>query len=265
MNKNISKIIGLTFIVQVAVYGIGIVNNALMSRWLGPAVLGIVVLLLQISELIYKFTNLGLDSSLLYFLSNKKYDKEKILGTSLTNAFFIIIISAFITFLFFYSGVIFLFFSESANTIHFDKIWWCIFLIVAYLSFEYGTKILLGLQQFLMYNRYFPMRPVVLLVLLLLVHYFWKLDTEYALLVLGLSWIIPALFMWNFSFPFKIQWKKNIALNCREITLSGYSYQYYIISSSSPFGGSTKEDTYPFTNKFRFHLTCCLDSRIISP
>jgi O-antigen/teichoic acid export membrane protein len=213
MSKNLSKIIGLTFIVQVAVYSLGIVNNALMSRWLGPALLGIVVLLLQISELIYKFTNLGQESSLLYFLSNKKYDREQVLGTSVTNAFFIIIISAFITLLFFYSGVIYLFFSEHANTIQFDKIWWCIFLIIAYLTFEYGTKILLGLQQFLRYNRYFPMRPLVLFILLLLVHYFWELDTESTLLVLGLSWITPALFMWRFALPLKLQWKKIVALD----------------------------------------------------
>lgn len=64
MGRPLTKIIGLTFLVQVVVFSIGIVNNALLSRWLGPATLGTVVLLFQISEFIYKFTNLGLESSL---------------------------------------------------------------------------------------------------------------------------------------------------------------------------------------------------------
>jgi len=189
-------------------FAFGIFNNVLLSRWLGPASLGIVVLLFQISEFTYKFTNLGFESSILYNVSNGRYPQKEIYGNVFTTSFFIMALSSFVTIVFFYSGAYRIFFSGDTSSVSLSDSWWCIFLIFAYLVFEYGSKILLGLQKFISYNKTVFFRPVILMVLIVLSYIFWGLNIKIALAIYALSWILPGLFMWRQTLPFKPTWNK---------------------------------------------------------
>ena len=208
MSTSLTRAIGLTFLVQVGTFAFGIFNNVLLSRWLGPVSLGVVVLLFQISEFIYKFTNLGIESSILYNVSNGRYPQKEIFGNVFSTSFVIMTFSSIVTIIFFYSGAYQVFFSGGNSSVQISDGWWCIFLIFAYLIFEYGSKILLGLQNFISYNKTVFFRPLVLAVLILISYLLWGLNVKIALIIYALSWILPGLFMWKHTLPFKPTWNK---------------------------------------------------------
>ena len=87
MSKVLAPIIGVTFIVQLLAFFIGVGNNVLLSRLLGPETLGIFASVIVIIELVYKIVNPGLDTSAIYFISNKRFNFKEYVSTYLVNSF----------------------------------------------------------------------------------------------------------------------------------------------------------------------------------
>ncbi|GAB4368765.1 MAG: hypothetical protein Kow0042_10100 [Calditrichia bacterium] len=203
MTTPLTKIIGLTFVVQLAIFAIGFLNNVLLSRWLGPAALGMVVLLFQIAELIYKFTNFGMESSVLYHVSSRRFPLQRIFGTAFSLALIFILFAAVGTLVVFHTQLITLIFKKPEVDAVISKAGWCVLLIAGLLVYEYGSKITLGLQKYITYNKMSLVRPLLLLVFLSLTQMIWKLNITNAILVYGISWFIPGILLWKNTLPFK--------------------------------------------------------------
>ncbi len=92
MNKIIAPAIGITFLVQLIVFLIGIGNNVIISRFLGPESLGIFAIIIVIVELVFRIVNPGIDTSAIYFISNKRFEFKEYISTYLINAIIIIVL-----------------------------------------------------------------------------------------------------------------------------------------------------------------------------
>ena len=167
MSKVLAPVIGITFLIQLIAFFIGVGNNVILSRWLGPETLGIFASIIVAVELVYRIVNPGLDSSAIYFISNKRFHFKNYASTYFINGFIIFLLGIFILFILpdikilasLYSAVNLNLISENFAGIA--------FYFFAFLLHEFGVKIPLGLQKFKSYNKIQLVRPIILFILLI--------------------------------------------------------------------------------------------------
>lgn len=206
MSKVLAPIIGITFLAQVIVFFIGVGNNIILSRWLGPENLGIVASILVLIEFVYRIVNPGLDTSAIYFISNKKFNFNLYTSTYIINGFIIVILGIIILFLLPSIKSLFAFFKLMNLTAFSKNFIVAAFYFFAFLLYEFGSKVPLGLQQFKSYNKIQISRPVILFILLIICSFYFSANFKIVFILLGSSFFIPALFYWKRAFPIKIKW-----------------------------------------------------------
>ncbi len=211
MNKIIAPVIGITFLVQLVVFFIGIGNNVIISRLLGPESLGVFAIIIVTVELILRIVNPGIDSSAIYFISNKRFDFKEYISTYLINAIIIIVLGIIILLLLNQIGTITLF-SETINLNFISDFFTVIvFYFIAFLFYEFGVKIPLGLERFNEYNKIQLLKPIILFALLIVSSFIFTINLDSVLLIVGLSFIIPGLLYWRMALPINFSWKKEPA------------------------------------------------------
>lgn len=226
MEKSLTRIIGITFLFKIIIFAIVLVNNVLVSRWLGPALFGAMATLLIFAEAVQKFTSLGLETSLLYFLSNRRFPEKQLISTSLINGLLLFGVGAGLIFLFIEINAFDYLLGESDSRIVSGEAGWCIFLLFASLVHQYGGNIWLGKQQFTRYNANLLFRPMIYFALLMIAHFSGLLTLTAILVISGVSWLSVGLYIWIKSvFPVKLTWDK-------EITKAATGYGSKIMLSS---------------------------------
>lgn len=211
MNKIILPAIGITFLVQLVVFFIGIGNNVIISRLLGPESLGIFAIIIVIVELALRIVNPGIDTSAIYFISNKRFEFREYISTYFINAIIIIVLGILILVLLNQIGSVTLF-SETLN-LNFiaDFFPVIVFYFIAFLFYEFGVKIPLGLERFNEYNKIQLFKPIILFALLIVSSFIFTINLDLVLLVVGLSFIIPGLLYWRMALPINFSWRKEPA------------------------------------------------------
>ncbi|MBE0572441.1 MAG: oligosaccharide flippase family protein, partial [Ignavibacteriaceae bacterium] len=211
MNKIILPAIGITFLVQLVVFFIGIGNNVIISRLLGPESLGIFAIIIVIVELALRIVNPGIDTSAIYFISNKRFEFREYISTYFINAIIIIVLGILILVLLNQIESVTLF-SETLN-LNFiaDFFPVIVFYFIAFLFYEFGVKIPLGLERFNEYNKIQLLKPIILFVLLIVSFFIFTINLDLVLLVVGLSFIIPGLLYWRMALPINFSWRKEPA------------------------------------------------------
>jgi len=89
MTNNFAKSTTITFFTRMANLVIGVIISILLARMLGPDGRGIYALAILIPSLAFIFTNLGINSSTVYFLGRKKYSPQVIAGSNIIFSVFI--------------------------------------------------------------------------------------------------------------------------------------------------------------------------------
>ncbi len=208
MSKIIAPAIGITFLVQLVVFLFGLGNNVIISRLLGPESLGIFATIIVIVEIVFRIVNPGLDTSAIYFISNKRFDFSEYTGTYLINTFVIIVLGLFILFIL-QQIETFNLLSEAINlnflSSNFAVI---VFYFLAFLLYEFGVKIPLGLQKYSSYNKIQILKPIILFTLLVISYLIFTVQLRSVLVVVGVSFFIPALLYWRFALPINLTWRK---------------------------------------------------------
>lgn len=211
MNKIIAPAIGITFLVQLFVFLIGIGNNVIISRLLGPESLGIFAIIIVIVELVFRIVNPGIDTSAIYFISNKRFEFKEYISTYLINAIIIIVLGILILLLLNQIGSVTLF-SEVINFNFLEDYFSVIvFYFTAFLLYEFGVKIPLGLEKYNEYNKTQLLKPIILFALLIVSSFIITINLNSVLLVVGLSFIIPGLLYWRMALPINFSWRKEPA------------------------------------------------------
>lgn len=211
MNKIIAPAIGITFLVQLVVFLIGIGNNVIISRLLGPENLGIFAIIIVIVELVFRIVNPGIDTSAIYFISNKRFEFKEYISTYLINAIIIIVFGILILLLLNQIESVTLF-SEIINLDFIaDFFTVIVFYFIAFLFYEFGVKIPLGLERFNEYNKIQLIKPIILFALLLVSSFVFTINLDSVLLIVSLSFIIPGLFYWRMALPINFSWRKEPA------------------------------------------------------
>jgi len=211
MEKSLTRIIGITFLFKIIIFLIVLVNNVLVSRWLGPAMFGAMATLLIFAEAVEKSTSLGLETSLLYFLSNRRFPEKKLISTSLINGLVLFAVGSALIFLFIELNAFDYLLGESDSQIVSGEAGWCIFLLFASLVHQYGGNIWLGKQQFNRYNANLLFRPIIYFILLMIVYFSGLLTLTAVLAISGAAWLLVGLYIWIKSvFPLKLAWDKEI-------------------------------------------------------
>jgi hypothetical protein len=171
MNKIIAPAIGITFLVQLVVFLIGIGNNVIISRFLGPESLGIFAIIIVIVELVFRIVNPGIDTSAIYFISNKRFEFKEYISTYLINAIIIIVLGILVLFLLNQIGSVTLF-SEVINFNFLEDFFSVtVFYFTAFLLYEFGVKIPLGLEKYNEYNKTQLLKPIIIFSLLIISSY----------------------------------------------------------------------------------------------
>ncbi|MCB0304668.1 MAG: oligosaccharide flippase family protein, partial [Calditrichaeota bacterium] len=191
MSTSLRHIIGATFATQVAAFLITVGGQVLAARWLGPLQFGVMATLLMFADAVNKFTNFGLETSILYFVSNRRYPFRRFIGTNIINGLVLYGMGVLVILSFMYAGGMSLLFRPEEAVLGKAGLWWGIYLLFAAIVHEYGGNIWLGLQQFRRYNGNILTRPVIYVALLLLVYVQGALDVNAALAIYGTSWLLP--------------------------------------------------------------------------
>ncbi|GEM_PF-6510126 len=211
MAKPLSKIIGFTFLTQITVFLLVLANNALVSRWLGPEGYGIMATLLILAETVYKVVNLGQETALLYFISNKRFSFKRLLSTVSINGVFLFLAGALTLLIVIRSNILNLFFSAPEIDFVRRDAQWCIFLLFSLLLYDYGSKVWLGQQKFKSYNGNQLTRPLLYFLLLITAYLGHQLTVATVVLIYGISWLLPGMYIWIKSiFPLSWKWKPEI-------------------------------------------------------
>ena len=211
MSTSLRHIIGATFATQVAAFLITVGGQVLAARWLGPLQFGVMATLLMFADAVNKFTNFGLETSILYFVSNRRYPFRRFIGTNIINGLVLYGMGVLAILSFMYAGGMSLLFRPEEAVLGKAGLWWGIYLLFAAIVHEYGGNIWLGLQQFRRYNGNILTRPVIYVALLLLVYVQGALDVNAALAIYGTSWLLPGLYIWWVSvFPLPLVWDARI-------------------------------------------------------
>lgn len=211
MSTSLRLIIGATFATQVAAFLMTVGGQVLAARWLGPLQFGVMATLLMFADAVNKFTNFGLETSILYFVSNRRYPFQRFIGTNIINGLVLYGLGVLAIFGFIYADGISLLFRPEEAALGKAGIWWSIYLLFAAITHEYGGNIWLGLQQFRRYNGNILIRPLIYFALLLLVYVRAVLDVNAALIIYGTSWLLPGMYIWWKSvFPLQLTWDARI-------------------------------------------------------
>ncbi|UCF79702.1 MAG: hypothetical protein JSW03_05540, partial [Candidatus Eiseniibacteriota bacterium] len=213
MNNSLLPIIGLTFLAQVATFVLGLTNNILLSRWLGPEMLGILATILVVVEAVNRFTNPGMDISALYFLSNQQYPRPRTIGNLLVNGILISIIGGLCIFLLVSTEFLMSLFRTRELGRAFTEHWLIILVLFTFMTYEFGSKISLGLQLFNRYNRLVILRPALLLVFLAALFVAERITLSTILGAFALSWLVPGAVHWIQASPFSPTWDRTVTLS----------------------------------------------------
>jgi len=211
MNKIIAPAIGITFLVQLAVFLIGLGNNVIISRLLGPETLGIFAIIIVIVEIVFRIVNPGLDTSAIYFISSKRFEFKEYISTYLINSIVIIVLGIFIIFILNQVGSVTLFSEVIIFNFISDFFTVIIFYFAAFLIYEFGVKIPLGLEKYNEYNKIQLLKPIVLFILLIISALMFTLQLDSVIVLVGISFLIPALMYWRLALPIKLVWHKEPA------------------------------------------------------
>ncbi len=212
MKKIIAPTIGITFLVQLIVFLIGTGNNIIISRLLGPESLGTLAVIIVMVELIFKVINPGLDTSSIYFISNKRFEFKDYVSTYFINSVAIICLGILVLVLLSQIRIIEIF-SRSINLNFISSLIVPIsFYFIGYLFYEFGVKIPLGLEKYTVYNKIQLLKPVLLFILLVISYLNFTTSLNTVIFLVSISFIIPALFYWRLALPINFKWRKNPAL-----------------------------------------------------
>jgi O-antigen/teichoic acid export membrane protein len=209
--NSLARVIGFTFFVQLIAFFIGVGNNVILSRWLGPESLGIFASIIVIIELVYKMVNPGLDTSAIYFISNKRFHFKNYVSTYSINGFIVFLLGIFLLFIIPHIKILSSF-SENVNLKVFSENFIAIaFYFFSFLLYEFGLKVPLGLQQFKSYNKIQIIKPIILFILLIGCSFYLNANLNIVLILVGASFLIPAFFYWRWAFPLETKWDKEAA------------------------------------------------------
>ena len=225
MTKYLTPVIKTTFVFQIIAFVLAFVNNIIISRWLGPEMLGTFAIIVILVEVILKVVNPGLDSSALYFISSKKFPFNNYAGTYFINSLIVFLVSLLVLAFLIYSSILSIFFKSVNEQILTENYWAISIYMFAFLAYEFGLKISLGLQQYHKYNLAQVLKPFIYFVLLMAVVYLFKVNLILILLMAAFSWILPAILNWKNIFPVNLNWNKSI-------TLSSLSYGIKVMMSN---------------------------------
>ncbi|HLG32331.1 MAG TPA: oligosaccharide flippase family protein [Ignavibacteriaceae bacterium] len=211
MNKIIAPAIGITFLVQLVVFLIGLGNNVIISRLLGPESLGIFAIIIVVVELVFRIVNPGIDTSAIYFISNKRFEFKEYVSTYLINI--IVIIGSGILILLLLNQIeSVILFSEVINFNFISDFFAVIvFYFAAFLLYEFGVKIPLGLEKYNEYNKIQLLKPIILFTLLIISSLMFTVELGSVIVLVSISFIIPALLYWRFALPINLTWRKEPA------------------------------------------------------
>jgi len=212
VKKIIAPTIGITFLVQLVVFLIGTGNNVIISRLLGPEYLGILAIIIVTVEIVYRLVNPGMDISAIYFISNKRFEFKEYVNTYFINSVFIIAVGILILFLLSQIGSITIFSSVIKLNFLNDFFLLIVFYFIAFLLFDFGVKLPLGLEKFNEYNKIQLFKPIILFVLLVVSSFLFKTNLSEVVLIISVSFIIPAFFYWRFALPINFSWRKDPAM-----------------------------------------------------
>lgn len=225
MSKILAPVIGFTFIVQLLAFAVGLGNNAILSRWLGPEGLGLFATIVIIIEFIYKIVNPGLDTSAVYFISSRKFNFKNYVSTYFVNSIIVFLLGISILLLLHNFNIIASYFNVISFSIITENILGISLYFFSFLLYEFGVKIPLGLQQFKQYNKLQMIKPFILFILLLTSSILFNAELNLVLIIIGVSFFIPALFYWQFAIPFGIKWD-------RQITKKSFKYGIKVMLGS---------------------------------
>src|SRR4030067_2828838 len=225
MSKVLAKIIGITLLVQLFAFFIGVGNNVILSRWLGPESLGMFASIIVIIELIYKLVNPGLDTSAIYFISNKRFNFKNYVSTYFINSVIVFLLGIFILFILPQIKILSSFYEDINLSIFSENFIVIAFYFFTFLLYEFGVKVPLGLQQFKSYYKIQIVKPIIFFILLVGSSIIFNASINIVLILVGFSFLIPALFYWRWTLPLEIKWNK-------EVTKESLNYGFKVM-----FGG----------------------------
>ena len=212
MRKEIAPIIGITFLVQLVVFLIGTGNNVIISRLLGPENLGTLAIIIVLVEVVFKVANQGIDTSAIYFISNKRFELKDFINTYFVNSILVIGLGICLLALVNQIGVVTVF-SKSVNLNFLNDFFVPIVLyFFSFLIYEFGIKLPLGLEKYSEYNKIQLYKPIILFLLLISSSFLLKFNLSSVLIMLSISFLVPALFSWRLALPINLKWKKEPAL-----------------------------------------------------
>lgn len=234
MTKPLSKIIGVTFIVQIIIFVFGIINNIILSRWLGAEMLGLLAIVVVLVEIVYKIANPGFEAATLYFLSNRKFSVNKIIGNYFFNLILIFLFGTIILLIIVSNNMLELVANNTNKELIVAGLWAIIVYYFAFHTFEFGNKIYLGLQDFKSFNQFQLIKPIVLFVLLMISYFLLRVELNLVLAIIAVSWLIPAIVIWIRQVPFEFGFDRKISIESFRYGLKvmlGNLFQYLVYRS----------------------------------
>ena len=212
MKKILALTIGITFLVQIVVFLIGTANNVIISRLLGPESLGTFAVIIVLVEVIFKIVNPGIDTSAIYFISKKWFEFKEYVNTYFINSIGIIGLGIGLLLLINQVNDISIF-SKTINLSFLDEFLGQITLyFFAFIFYEFGIKLPLGLEKFSDYNKIQLFKPIILFLLLITFSFFIEIKLNTVLILLSISFLFPAFFSWRSALPINLKWSKEPAV-----------------------------------------------------
>lgn len=212
MTRSLTPIIGITILAQLFIFLLGLSNNVILSRWLGPEMLGVLATIIVLIEIIFKIANPGIDSSAIYFISNKRFPFNKFIGNYILNGFVIFLFGVMLLIMLLQSKILYILSDKIDIQVIVENYWGLILFLFAFQFYEFGTKITLGLQRFSRFNKAQMIKSAILFLLLIGCYFLFRAELWLVLVVYSLSWIIPSIFLWRIALPFKFRWEKEITV-----------------------------------------------------
>ncbi|HQU72819.1 MAG TPA: oligosaccharide flippase family protein [Calditrichia bacterium] len=207
MTPPISKIIGFTFVVQLIIFSMVVLNNVLLTHWLNPLQFGVMATVLILTDGLNKGTNLGMESAILFFVSRGKPAFKDFLSSNWINSIVIYGGSLLAGGLLLAAGLKDWLFDTAEQQFLPEQllpvIAWLIFAAVVH---EYGGNIWLGQQRFRSYNLNILIRPFLYLSVLLGLFFTERLSVVTVLLGYGLAWLLPGAWIWLKTLP-HLSWR----------------------------------------------------------
>ena len=209
---SLSRHIGLTFLIQLLAFTAGAANHVLLSRWLGPAQLGLFALFLATVDGLKKSVPLGQESSLLYFVSNRRYDDRALLSTIAWSGVILFVGAAAVGALLVESGVLADLFGGTLGMAGPMASAILTAMLLAAMVHEWGGNLWLGRQRFPRYNAGVLIPPLLLGAFLVTALLLGRLTLATALGLYALSWLLPGLWWWwRAGNPFRAVWDRAVA------------------------------------------------------